>query len=334
MSVIGVNQVGHLLIGETYNGDPDFSNFSDAGDKSLQLVSKDSTTLVAGPFKVFQKANNIPGGFKFSEMIDPDTIEHITAVAYEAPVNRILTASGFTGTVRGNVTYEVMIRLMNDGGTLSPENFRFINGFYVTPEDASALTFADVLAGLKSSLDKSLSREANSSFTITTGAGILSVEAGTRDFVLGKKDGRPVEFDLQLAVRDNGGDNTVSATRYDDLSIVVTQAGNVGTGSGNQVANLEWCRSGEEGDRYRMMGYPNNFDTPYFAQPGKTYHMINIAYYQARKYTNVERQYRVLQIAVANEDQDGAGAGTVFTAVNALINDLEVVTGKTIADLA
>jgi len=334
MSVIGVNQVGHLLIGETYNGDPNFSNFNDADDKSLQIVSKNSASLVAGPFKIFQKADGIPGGFKFSEIIDPANIEHITAVKHVAAENRILKAAGFSGTVRGNVTYQVMIRLLNDGGTLSPENFRFINGFYVTPGDATGLAFSDVLAGIKLNLEKTLAKEANTSFSITTDSNSLSVETGTRSFALGKKDGRPVEFDLQVAVRDNGGDNTVSDARYNDLSVVVTQAGGAGSGTGNQVANLEWCRAGEEGDRYRMIGYPNNFDTPYFANPSKTYHMINIAYYQARTSVNVERQYRVAQIAVDNADQDAGGAGTAFTAVNALIADLETVTGKTIADLS
>lgn len=336
MSVIGVKQVGHLLIGSTYNGDPDFSNFSSADDKALQVISKDSTTLKKGPFKIFQKANSTPGGFEFSEIINPDNIEVLSVVKYKAPVNRTVKVTGFTGTVRGNVTYEVFIRLLNDGGSLSVENYRHILGAYVTPQDVTGITFTDVLNGIKANLDKTLSREYNSDFTITvnTGAGELSVEGGSRDFVLGKKDGRPVEFDLIAAVRDNGGDSTVSDTRYDDLSVVVVQPGDAGTGTGNQVANLEWARAGEKGDRYRMIGYPNNFDTKYYANPGSTYHIVNIAYFEDRKYTNVERQYRVLQVAVENADQDGAGAGTALTAVNALINDLEVVTGRTIADLS
>jgi|TARA_R110000796_G_scaffold236214_1_gene355450 hypothetical protein len=334
MSVIGVKQVGHLLIGETYHGNAGFSDFNaNAVDKALQVVSKDSATLQAGKFKVFQKATNTPGGFEFSEVIDPKNIEVLTVSQYTAPINRVVKVTGFTGTVRGNVTYEVFIRLLNDGGTLSPENFRHILGAYVTPQDASGLTFTDVLNGIKLNLDKTLSRESNTDFTITLGADELIVTGGSRDFVLGKKDGRPVEFDLMAAVRDNGGDSTVSDARYDDLTVVQVAAGNAGSGTGNQVASLEWCRAGEKGDRYRTIGYPNNFDTLYYANPGTTYHLVNIAYFEQRDYTTVERQYRVLQIAVENADQDGGGAGTVFTAVNALIADLNTATGLSLAAL-
>lgn len=332
-NVIGV-KIGHLLIGSTYHGDSDFSDFQqNAVDKSLQVVSKDSKTLKKGDFKIFQKATNVPGSLEFSEVINPDNIEVITATKYTAPVNRVVEVQGFSGTVRGNVTYEVMIRLYNDGGTLSPENYRHINAYYVTPQDASGLTFADVLAGLKENLEKSLARESNGLFTISTTANTFVVEGNSTSFVLGIKDGRPVEFDLQAAVRDNGGNSTVSDYRYDDLTVVVTAPGNSGTGTGNQVANLEWYAAGIKGDKYRLIGYPNNFNTVYFADPSKSYNMINIVYFEARNYTSVERQYRVLQIAVDNADQDGAGTGTALTAINALINDLEIVTGKTIADL-
>lgn len=335
MSVIGANQVGHILIGSTYHGDSDISDFiANADNKALQVVSKDSATLQEGPFQILQKASDLASGFKYSEIINPAKIEKLTVQAYTAPSSRQIKVTGFSGTVRGNVTYQVFIRLLNDGGTLSPENFRFINGFYVTPQDATGITFADVLAGLKASLDGALSREYNTSFTVTTNASELIVEAGNSQFVLGVKDGRPVEFDLQAGVRDNGGDNTVSDTRYNDLSVELVQAGSAGSGTGNAVANLEWCRVGEEGNKYRLVGYPANFREIYHADPSSTYHIVNISYFEDRKSTIVERQYRVLQIAVQNADQDGAGAGTVFTAVNALIADINTVTGLSIAPLA
>tara|TARA_R110000772_G_scaffold8692_1_gene28788 strand:- start:1198 stop:2205 length:1008 start_codon:yes stop_codon:yes gene_type:complete len=334
MSVIGANQVGHILIGATYHGNSDISDFiTNAGNKALQVVSKDSASLQAGPFQILQKASDMAAGFKYSEVINPSKIGKITVKAFTAASSRQVKVSGFSGTVRGNVTYQVFIRLYNDGGSLSPENFRFINGFYVTPQDASALTFADVLAGLKASLDGALSREYNSSFVITTNASELIVEAGNTEFVLGVKDGRPVEFDLQAAVRDNGGDNTVSDARYDDLAVELVQAGSAGSGTGNAVANLEWARVGQEGNKYRLVGYPANFREIYHADPTLTYHVVNISYYEDRTSTIVERQYRVIQIAVENVDQDGGGAGTVFTAINALITDLNTATGLSLAAL-
>lgn len=326
MSVIGANQVGRILIGSTYHGNADISDFiANANDKALQVVSKDSAALQEGPFQILQKADDLASGFKYTEVINPSKIEKITAQAYTAKENRIVKVTGFTGVVRDNVTYQVFIRLYNDGGTLSPENFRMINTFYVTPQDASSLTFTDVLNGLKENLDKTLSREYNTSFTVTVDdvAGELSVEAGNQDFVLGVKDGRPVEFDLQVAVRENGGNNTVSATRYDDLSVELVQAGTAGSGEGKQVANLEWCRVGEEGDKYRLVGYPANFKQTYHADQNAVYHIVNLHYYEDRKSTIVERQYRVLQVAVL---------GPALTAVNALIADINIAAGSVVVD--
>lgn len=338
MSVFGTNQVGEIIVGKTYAAEADIVDFIDnAVDGDIQVLSGDSSAVAAGkPFKILQKAANAAGGIEYTEVIDPQHINSVSAVAYTAPVARSLKVSGFTGTVRANATYEVFIRLLNDGGSLSPENFRMIPAFYVTPEDVTGLTFTTILNSLKADLDKALSRESNNLFTIAvdTGAGELSVTAGNTPFVLGKKDGRPVEFYLQAAVKSNGSTTQQSGTFYPDLTVETVAAGNPGVGTGNQIANLEWCRKGEKYSRYRELGYPANFDTPYNADPASTYHVVTISYYKPRNYTNVEKQHRTLTIAVQNADQDGGGAGTAFTAVNALIDDIETATGLTIAALS
>lgn len=339
MSVFGANQVGELLIGKTYASESNVPDFiANAVDGDLQVLSGDSSAVAANkPFKILQKATAAAGGIEFTEVIDPKNVEFIKAQAYKAPVARELKVTGFSGTVRDNVTYEIWIRLLNDGGTLSPENFRMIPAFYVTPEDASGLTFSDVLTELKSNLEKTLAKENNNLFTIdiTGGGGTeFSVTAGNREFVLGKKDGRPVEFELQAAVRANGNDSQQSGQFYPDLDVEVVTAGDPGVGTGNQIANLEYCRQGEKYERYRLISYPANFDTPNYANPSSTYHVVTIGYYKERPYTNVEKQFRSLTIAVENADQDGGGAGTAFTAVNALIDDLETATGLTVAALS
>lgn len=337
MSVYGTH-AGDLLVGETYgaaSGVVDFIN--NAADKAVQVLSGDDTALAAGkPFKVLQKSNASKAGFEYSEIIDPKSINYVKAEAYSAPVQRVLRVEGFSGTVRANSTYEVFIRLYNDGGTNSVENFRMIPAFYVTPADVTGITFTNILNGLKSDLEKTLAKESNSLFTITvdTGNGYFIVSGNNRNFVLGKKDGKPAEFDLQATVRSNGDGTTYSGTRYDDLSIATVTPGNPGVGTGVQCANLEWFFKGFKYSRYREQAYPSDFPQVYQVDSGSTYHIVVISYYKERSYTNVEKQHRLLYILVEAADQDGAGAGTAFTAVNALIGDLETVTGLTIPDLS
>lgn len=334
MSVFGGNQVGEIIVGKTYGDEADLVDFMTNGtDGDVQIFSGNGTAVSEGPFKVLQKTDSAVGGIEYTEVINPSNITSIKAEAYRAPVQRELKVTGFTGTVRVNATYEVFIRLYNDGGTLSPENFRQIPAFYVTREGD---TFEDILNGLKTNIDKTLARESSNLFNVTvdTAAGEFIVSGNNVPFVLGVKDGRAVEFDLQAVVRSNGSFSNPSGNYFDDLTVETVQAGDQGSGTGNQVANLEWFLKGNKYSRYRDVAYPNNFNTPYVVNPGSTYHIVNVSYFKEREYTNVEKQHRYTYFVFEAADQDGAGAGTDFTAVNAFINDLEVATGKTIADLA
>ncbi len=338
MSVFGPNQTGDILVGKTYETESTALDFINSGDDdALQVFNANGGAVAAGEkFKVLQKSSAAKAGFEFSEEIDPGSINYVTAEAYTAPTQRVLRVEGFTGTPRANVTYQVFVRLLNDGGTLSPENFRMIPAFYVTPSDVTGITFTDILNELKSNLDKTLAKEGNTLFTtsVDTGNGYFIVSGNNRPFVLGKKDGRPVEFSLQAAVRDNGSENTTPGNRYDDLTVATVAAGDPGVGTGVQSANLEWFYKGYKYSRYREVAYPSDFPQIYNVDSASNYHVVTISYFKERPYTNVEKQHRVLVILVEAADQDGGGAGTEFTAVNALINDLETATGLTIPDLS
>lgn len=338
MSVFGPQNAGDLLVGSTYGASANTLAFiNSAADKAIQVFSGDDTALAAGkPFKVLQKASSAKAGFEFSEIIDPKSINYVKFSPYEAPVQRSLRVEGFTGAPRANVTYEVFIRLYNDGGTNSVENFRMIPAFYTTPADVTGLTFTTILNSLLSDLGKTLAKEGSSLFSLSvdTGNGYFIVTGNNRSFVLGKKDGTPVQFELQAAVRSNGSPTVYSGTRYDDLTVVTNVIGSAGVGTGTQAANLEWFYKGYKYSRYRGIENPSDFPQVYQVDPAKSYHVGVISYYKERSYTNVEKQHRLLYILVEADDQDGAGAGTAFTAVNGLINALETVTGLTIADLS
>lgn len=338
MSVFGPNHSGDILVGKTYGAEASSIDFiNSAADAAVQVFEADGSPVAANqPFQVYQKSSGSKAGFEFSEVIDPNSVEYVKAAAYTAPTARVLRVEGFTGTVRANCTYEVFIRLYNDGGTLSPENFRMIPATYVTPSDVTGITFTTILNALKSNLDKTLAKESSNLFTtsVDTVNGYFIVTGNNRDFVLGKKDGKPVEFALQATVRDNGSSSTTPGNRYDDLTVATVAAGDPGVGTGVQSANLEWFYKGYKYSRYRAQAYPSDFPQVYNVDSSSNYHVIVISYYKERKYVNVEKQHRLLYILVEAADQDGVGAGTAFTAVNALIADLETATGLTIPDLS
>lgn len=334
MSVFGGNQVGEMIVGATYGDQTDIVDFIENGSTGdVQIFSGDGTAVSEGEFKILQKSASAAGGIEYTEVIDPKNIISLKTSKYVAPVQRQLKVTGFTGTPRANSVYEVFIRIYNDG-SLSVENFTIIPVFFQTGETPG--TFEDMLNTMKATVDKTLAKRGDNLVTVTvdTGAGELLVEGNNVSFALGKKDGRPVEFDLQAVVRSSDAGLSNGGSFYTDLTVETVEAGNPGSGTGNQVANLEWFLKGNKYDRYRTVGFPNNFDTTYDVDPSKTYNVINIQYFKAREYTNVERQHRYAYIVFQNEDQDGAGAGTNLTAVNAFINDLEVATGQTIGNLA
>jgi len=326
MSVFGGNQVGKIISGDAYGASADLVDFITNGtDGEVQVFSGDGSALTEGPFKILQRTDSAVGGVEYTEVINPKEIESISAKAYQAPVQRRLKVTGFTGTIRANATYEVFIRLYNDG-SLSPENFRMIPAFFVTPDDVSGLTFADILNEMRDGIVKSLARDPEMLFNITvdTAAGEFIVEGLNVSFVLGRKDGRPVEFDLQATVRSNGDSSNVTGNFYQDLTVETEEPGHRGNGTGNQIANLEWFLKGNEYSRYRDVAYPSNFITPYIIDPAGTYHVVNISYFRERTYTNVERQHRYAYIVFDAAD---------VVATNALIADLEVATGLTIAPI-
>lgn len=334
MSVFGGNQVGEIIVGKTYGANTDIVDFIENGtNESVQIFSGDGTAVSEGNFKVVQKSDSAAGGIEYTEVIDPKNIISLKTSKYVAPVQRQLKVTGFTGTPRANSVYEVFIRIYNDG-SLSVENFTMIPAFYQTGEDPG--TFETMLNTMKETVDKTLAKRGDNlvNVTVDTVAGEFLVEGNNVSFVLGKKDGRPVEFDLQAVVRSSDAGLSNGGSFYNDLTVETVEPGNKGSGTGNQVANLEWFLKGNKYDRYRTVGYPNNFDTTYDVDPGSTYNIVNIQYYKAREYTNVERQHRFAYFVFENADQDDGGAGTELTAINAFIADLETATGRTIPALS
>ena len=326
----GTNQVGELIIGSGVATETTVQTFiASADNKEVGIFSEDGTAVaVRKPFKVLQKTSGDASknlNYEYSDVVNPKYVERITVSNYAAEVQKAVAVAGFTGNVLANHTYEVEIRMYNDGGSLSPENFAVIQGYYVTGASIAAETATTIRDGLLASLNKNLVKRGNGEFVTATTASPLgfTVTAKYQNVVPGKIEGRQIQFDVFAKVYQNIQDLTQPQQNLGLLTATVTASANPGVGTGKLAVNYEWFTSGNKYEVYRTTGYPVNFNTPYYADVNGTYNVIDITYYNPRKETSVERQYKALRIMVDS---------TALTGKTELVAKLATITGLTIAN--
>jgi len=313
----GPNQVGELIIGNAVATETTTKTFiATASDKEIKAVNSQGTAIADGlPFSYLQKTNGDASkglDYEFSDVIDPALVEKITLKEYAAEVQKLVTVT--VGTATANTTYEIEVRLYNDGGSLSPENFAIIQGFYVT--GVSAETTTAIKDGLLLSLQKNLIKRGNFELTVvSTGGATFTITSKVQKFVAGKIIGKQIEFDVLGKSFLNAYDTTQPATNSGLVVPVVTTQASPGSGTGKFAVNFEWFVKGMKYEVYRQTGYPADFGTPYYASPTGFYNTIQIKYFSTRKETSVERQYKVLTILVdkvTNVVANNAATNTVL----------------------
>ncbi len=323
--MFGPNQVGELIIGNSAPSSVDVQTFvSSAADKSIRVFSENGTAAAANvPFKVLQKtAGDSAKGlnYEFSDIIDPKNVEKITLATYLAETQKSVTVT--VGTATANTTYEVEVRLYNDGGSLSPENFAVIQGYYVT--GVSAETSTAIKDGLISSLQKNLTRRGNFELVVaSTGASTFTITGKAQAVVPGKIIGKQIEFDVIGKSFTNVYDTTQPTYNGGLVTVATTANNNPGSGTGKFAVNYEWFVKGYKYEVYRQTGYPADFNTPYYASATGVYNTIQLKYFSERTDTSVERQYKSLTILidkVTDTPANNAATNTVLTSIRTAIN--------------
>lgn len=334
--MFGPNQVGELIIGNSAATDATVQAFvTTAADKSIRVYSEDGTAAAAGvPFYVVQKtAGDAAKGlnYEFSDVVDPRNVEKVTVKAYAAEVQKAVSVSGFAtaGSIVANTTYEVEIRLYNDGGSLSPENFAIIQGFYVTGDSVAAETSSTIRDGVLASLNKNLIKRGNFEFVTaavsTTG---FTITGKAQNVVAGKIIGKQIEFDVLAKSYPNAYDVTKITQNTGYITATVTATANPGSGTAKSAINYEWFVKGYKYEAYRQTGYPADFNTPYYASAAGVYNTIQIKYFEQRKETSVERQYKVLTIMVDKVTDtlaNNANTNTILTSIRTAVSTYATV---------
>jgi hypothetical protein len=331
----GPNQVGELIIGNTAASEATIQTFiATAADKSLKVLSDSGVAVAANvPFKLLQKTAGDAGkglNYEFSDVIDPKYVDKVTLKAYAPEVQKTVAVVGFTGNVLPNTTYAVSIRLYNESGSLSTENFAIITGYYATGSSVAGITDVIIRDGVLNSLRKNLIRRGDFEFVTATTAGPVgfTIAGKVQNYNPGKINGRMIEFDVTPKTYQTYQDLAQPQQNLNLLTSSVTVVPSIGSGTAKQIANYEWFVKGNKYEVYRTTGYPVDFNTPYYTDRNGVYNVINVIYFNPRKETSVERQYKVLTIAV-NKGTDtlanNAATNTILTSIRTAVGTNAVV---------
>lgn len=332
----GPNQVGELIIGNTVATQTTVQTFiTTAADKAVVILNETGSALpsVNEPFKFLQKTSGDAGkglNYEFSDIVTPNTVEKVTIKAYSPEIQKLVNVVGFTGNVLPDTTYEVEVRIYNDGGALSVENFAVVQGYYVTGSNVTNETPTTVRDGLLSSLRKNLIRRGDFEIVTTTTAAPIgfTVAGKVQKVVPGKIIGKQIEFDVFAKTFSNAYSLTTITQNSGLLTAVTANGSNPGNGTGKFAVNYEWFVKGMKYDPARETGYPVNFATPYYADITGLYNTIQIKYFSVRKETSVERQYKSLTILInkgTDTPANNASTNTILTSIRTAVGSNAVI---------
>lgn len=320
MSVFGPNQREEVIIGNAVAAETTLATFlASASDQEIKILSADGTAPAAGEdFKVYQKtAGTAPLNYEVSDIVKADKVEEVILATYSAETLKSVTVTVDSATA--NTTYVVEVYVLEDGGSLSPENFNLIQGVWVTDDTAGTVT--EIRDGLLASLQYAITKRGDSPVSATSNSTDEIVIAGvSQPVVLGKKSGKATEFNVNAKSFLN---TAINKTNAGDLSAAVTAENDPGAGTGKYAVNLEWFCKGYGHEVYRQTGYPADFPATYYASESGVYNVIHIKYYDDRQSPTVEKQKKVLTILVdKGTDTLGNNAQT-----NAVLDDLQLILG-------
>lgn len=177
-------------------------------------------------------------------------------------------------------------------GMGGPENqYIKLGGAYrVKPSDTAA-TVATALANLAT---LNLSREATPYVTVTALGNQIIVEEVEQPWVLGKKQAAQVNFEIHTVPVDYLGVSYPWGVTTDTTATNTNVIRN-----GKTTADMEYFYIGERADQFRGMGYPDNFDTKYVANPNDEFDFIDIEYFYAGDAEDIQRSKKYLTLAIS-----------------------------------
>lgn len=335
MATFSVNQVRHTYVAKTLKAAG--TNLSDTDTAGTILPKADAakTTLF------FQYMS--PGGIESTDKITLKNLEYVKATASEDLAKKLDRYNlALDPTVNGRAPvagqdYILRIAFRQYVG-LSPEDQYWK---YASVHAVTGMTASDFYKAMAISLVRNLSREVNplakvylkydssgdqfTEVTINTDPATLTqtytgiqLEQVAQDWILGVLPQGYIPFSVQPTTITVDGDERIWG--------VVTSVTPVNSvGDGHDIADLEYFSLGARGDIYRNMGFPNVLHTTYLADPTAVYDVLDFHYSYIGSNESVQKSERTMTLVAVD---DGS-----HTAMNALIDKINSVSGLTIAKL-
>ena len=286
---------------------------ADAVAGEVGVFAKDGGSAEYG--KTFVVALKTDDSVIVSDVIDSTKVEFLKEIGFVVETQKEVEVDSIPVPATAGEKYEYMvdIRLFNHG-SLSVENFYLKHGHLILTQLSAPLTAEAVVDGLISQFNKTFSKEpgatstTNPLFTFTksgTGANSkLVITSKEQVLELGKKEGRPLEFEVVAKVF-KVGDELFGVPQP---VVTVTTPTHPGTGTGKQIAKLEYFYRGNRGDANRGVGYPYDWTkkTKTLTEQSANYNIVEVGHYITGDGLNALKMPKSLIIACKDGAVDSA----------------------------
>ena len=317
MATFSNSSVRHLYVANGFNAGATSANHG-FFKSAVKTVDNELFLTYVNAIGQTVKTDNIPIA----------NIRSVTSKAYK-PKQLRKDSIAFAAPVSGQ-TYTIRFLIRNWGsGSAEDQYFKHVGSYKAKAGDDAE----DLVDAMIVNATKNFAREPLPLFKFTksgTGATAkLIVEEVQAPFVVGKQQGRGLNYDIQFVkATDAGGAETVT---WGTVTSVTKQYEGLGTNS--LAKDMEYFYLGNRGDVYRNVGYPYTFDTKYLVDSVANYSTIDIAYFKTEphnggavksecvltilcKETETANAQYDIQIAVADAINDATGVITVPLLVN------------------
>ncbi len=316
MAVFSNNSVRHLYV----------ANGVSAGATSAN-IGYFKTAVKTVDNELYLTYINALGKETKTDSIPIDNIRSVTSKAYQPKCLR-KDAITFDAPIAGQ-TYTIRFLIRQWGsGSAEDQYFKHVGSYKAKAGDDAE----DLVDAMIVNATKNFAREPLQLFTFTKeGSGAttkLIVTEVQTPFVVGKSQGRGLNYEIQFVKINNAGEEDVE---WGTVTSIFKQY--EGLGTNNLAKDMEYFYLGNRGDVYRNVGYPYTFDTQYLADATANYSTIDIAYFKTEPHNGgavksecmltiickeaatANAQYAI-QIALAGAVNTATGATTIPLLVN------------------
>lgn len=245
-----------------------------------------------------------------SPLVRVDKVNYATVklAAYRNPQQVTVT---IPATINGGnpiVGQDYILRFVFYGLGIGGQELQYVKeggAYRVRQGDTAAV----VLQTLVSLANVNFLREPTKMVDIAYSTNSIVVTGVEQPWVLGKKQGDPLQFKVEcVPVYDSASNVEIPWGLVTDTTATGISTATVF--NGNTIADMEWFYVGGRADHQRQWVYPDDFQTKYVANASFGYDTVDLDFYFSGDSEDVQRSRIALSLACKN-DKINKTAGTI-----------------------